>query len=49
MQVEQQALRKEKDPLSRKRFEEVGVELGALEDQLRPLQVTVNVLWHIYI
>lgn len=36
-QVEQQALKKEKDPISKSRLQEVQKELAALEDQLRPL------------
>ena len=39
LQVEQAALRKEKDALSAARLEEVGVELAALDDKLKPLQM----------
>jgi hypothetical protein len=37
LQVEQQALKKEKDPLSVARLSEVQQQLAALEDMLRPL------------
>jgi hypothetical protein len=39
VQVEERALSKEKDPLSRERLEVVQKELAALEDTLRPLQL----------
>lgn len=39
LQVEEAALAKEKDPLSRARLEEVRRELAALEDALRPLAI----------
>ena len=40
LRVEREALRKEKDPLSAARLEEVEKELAALEDKLRPLLVS---------
>lgn len=39
LQVEEAALGKEKDPISRARLEEVRKELAALEDALRPLAI----------
>lgn len=39
LQVEQQALSKEKDSISKQRLDEVARELAALEDELRPLQM----------
>lgn len=42
LQVEEQALKKEKDPLSVARLSEVQKELAALEDTLRPLQMKYN-------
>jgi ATP-dependent Clp protease ATP-binding subunit ClpB len=39
LQVEEQALKKEKDPLSRVRLQEVEKEIAALDDTLRPLQM----------
>lgn len=39
LQVEEQALTKEKDPISRNRLEEVKRELAALQEKLAPLQM----------
>jgi ATP-dependent Clp protease ATP-binding subunit ClpB len=39
LRVEREALKKEKDPMSAARLEEVEKELAALEDTLRPLLV----------
>eukprot|EP00879_Flechtneria_rotunda_P009552 GHRR01009998.1.p1 GENE.GHRR01009998.1~~GHRR01009998.1.p1 ORF type:complete len:524 (+),score=187.87 GHRR01009998.1:1826-3397(+) len=39
LQVEEQALKKEKDPLSQARLAQVQQQLAALEDTLRPLQL----------
>jgi hypothetical protein len=38
-QVEQAALKKEKDPLSQARLGQVEVELAQLQEQLSPLQI----------
>lgn len=40
LQVEEQALSKEKDPISKARLEEVRRELAALQEALAPLQMT---------
>ncbi len=37
MQVEEAALKKEKDPVSKARLEEVRAELAGLQEQLQPL------------
>jgi ATP-dependent Clp protease ATP-binding subunit ClpB len=39
LKVEEKALSKEKDPLSKSRLEQVKVELTALEENLAPLQM----------